>query len=451
MFGRSELGGLWWEPDRESGVLLGTLLIENGQPTLRVLESFRRDSSRIVQHGDRSIDLQKKPRIVGEGDDGSPVTLEMARETGKTDQSRVVGYHVQVALVGKRFDQDEEVAFDEISMGATDLNAWTGVSGFRSTLETERLDEDDRVGVVATEVRYEAPEDIQIPLPNGEEISISFNCLGKGLGRHSDRVELEQEASLRWRFSQPIGLYEIFERVGQIRNFLSLAVGRPVSITTVTGVQNSYTYLGTDHPRPIELHWHIPQNPEPPEDHRRPRQMLFTLAEAEPDPSAVLGRWIERQQRLEPVFNLYFGTIYHQDQYLEVRFLNFAQAIETYDIRRREHPERLTLAVRARDVLSLCERVSERIVGDDIESFIVAFRDARNYYTHYDPELEGRAPRGGRLLLLATQLQTALEMSLLRELDFPCLAIEEILDRGGRFGQIELLRAQIADGDHVGG
>lgn len=360
---------------------------------------------------------------------------------------RTVRYHAQVALVGKRFEDEGQVAFDEISIGASDLNAWTKISGFKTALETESLKNDGQVALVATEVRYEAPEDIRIPLAQGEEIFICFNCMGKGLGGQSDRVELRQEATLRWRFARPLGLYEIFERVGQIRNFLSLAVGRSVSITSVTGFLDTYTHSKTDIPRPIEIYWSIPHNPEPPEDPRHPLQMLFTLPEADPDPSVVLKRWIQRQNRLEPVFNLYFGTLYHPDLYLEVRFLAFAQALETYDFRRRRRPGRMSLAARTRDVLAQCKRVSKRIVGDDFEPFVVDFRNTRNYYTHYNPELKRKAAREAALLLLTTQVQTIIEMSLLRQLGFSCQAVERILHRSRRFAQIEFIREQIAEDD----
>jgi ApeA N-terminal domain 1 len=446
MFDRHEYAGLWWEPGRESGVLLGTLSVGQGRPALTVQEDFGQTLVPGTGRG-RNYLLEKKPRIVG-GDDASLFTLEEVQGIGRDAQGmgpRTAHYDAQVALEGKRFAKGERVVFDEISIRASDLNAWTQVSGFKTILETESVDERDRV--VATEVRYEAPEDIRIPLAQDEEIFISFVCMGKGLAGGRDRVELRQESSLRWRFARPVGVYEVFERVGQMRNFLSLAVGRPVSITSVTGFQDSYTYRGTGLPRPIELHWNIPHNPEPPEDLGHPAHMLFTLADADPDPSVLLKRWIEKQGRLEPVFNLYFGALYDPDPYLEVKFLAFAQALETYDIRRREQPKRVSLAARARDVLSQHEGVSRQIVGDDIEAFVVDFRNARNYYTHYDPSLEKRAARGGALLLLTMQLQTILEMSLLGELGFPGQAIEEILDRSLRFAQVGQLRERVAGGD----
>jgi hypothetical protein len=122
--------------------------------------------------------------------------------------------------------------------------------------------------------------------------------------------------------------------------------------------------------------------------------MLFTLKEAEPATSTVIKKWLARQDRLEPVFNLYFGTLYHPSLYLEVRFLAFAQAIETYDYRRRRKPGKKTLAKRTHDVLRQCRRVAKRIVGDDTEAFVVDFKNARNYYTHYDPKLEKKAASG---------------------------------------------------------
>jgi hypothetical protein len=99
-----------------------------------------------------------------------------------------------------------------------------------------------------------------------------------------------------------------------------------------------------------------------------------------------MRRWFAPQGRLEPVFNLFFGTLHHPDLYLEVRFLSYAQAVETYDFRRRAKPGQKTLAERMRDVLDECRTVSGRIVGaepGDQEEFITDFKNSRNYYTHY--------------------------------------------------------------------
>ena len=178
MFDRHQYAGLWWEPERESGVLLGTLTIGQGRPVLEVQEDFGQTLVPETERG-RNYLLEKKSRIVG-GDDESLITLEEVQGIGRGAQGmgpRTAYYDAQVALEGKRFAKGERVGFDEISIRASDLNAWTQVSGFKTILESESVDEKDRV--VATEIRYEAPEDIRIPLAQGEEITISFVCMGR--------------------------------------------------------------------------------------------------------------------------------------------------------------------------------------------------------------------------------------------------------------------------------
>ena len=99
-----------------------------------------------------------------------------------------------------------------------------------------------------------------------------------------------------------------------------------------------------------------------------------------------------------------------------MRFLTYAQAVETYDYRRRGASTRLNLDRRVRDVLDQCPRVSARIVGatnSERDAFVTLFKQSRNYYTHYNPNLEKKAATGAALFLLFKQLQAIIEMSLL--------------------------------------
>lgn len=448
MLGHHEYKGLWWSPHEEEKKLGGTLSVNKGKAELEVIGDFGRELlSENPKEKSYSLNLADRPRIIGVSTDGKPITLEHLSERGHTmhfpglPTSR---YGAAVSLVGKHFSPEEEVAFDEIAIGASDLNTWTQVSGFATSLRTEPLDEEGHVALVRTDVSYEAPEDIHIPLARGEEIILRFTGRSEGLGGRSERVELRQEAALHWRFSKPADLASVFNRVGQIRNFLSLAVGRPVSVLSVIGYRDDYRRNETAFPRPIEIYWEIPHNPEPPTQVRRFDEMFFTFAEAKPEMSTVMNKWLRKQSRLEPVFNLFFGTLYHPNLYLEVKFLAYAQVIETYDYRRRRKHSDKHLAERMKDVLGKCRTVSKRIVGPDTDAFVVGFRNARNYYTHYSPRLEKKAAKGTALFLLSIQLQTILEMALLHELGFPCRAIDEILERANRYNQIEHFRSMIS-------
>jgi hypothetical protein len=448
MLTNHEFRGYWWLPENEADKLTATLLIEKGKSELQTLGNFGHE---LLSESSREKSFALNPadqeQVHGISADGKSITLQGLSARDNTLSMPGIPtskYVAEVALVGKHFPADQEIAFDEISIRASDLNAWTKVNGFKSNMDFEQLDDAGSLGFSAVNIRYEGPEPISIPLSRGEEISIHFTATNKGLGHGAEHVELRQDAALHLRFAKKTSLEDIYLRVGQIRNFLSFAVGRPVSVVSVAGYEGRHTGKGSDRRRPIELLWPIPHNPEPPSQRRFAREMLFALPEARPDIPTVIKKWFQRQDRLEPVFNLFFGILYHPDLYLEVRFLTFVQAIETYDHRRRPRSGKIHLARRVRDVLGGCRTVSKRVVGPgdaSLDAFIKLLVDSRNYYTHYDPALDGKAAEGVSLYLLTLQLQAIIEMSLLRELGFPARAIDEILERTQRYAEIEHFRS----------
>lgn len=447
-----EYKGLWWLPSDDSDKLSGTLTITKGQAALELIGHFGHELlSETEREKTYSLDLTEQPRIVGLSTNGKPITLEghqAAPHTVSFPGIATATYKRDVTLVGKQFADGEDIGFDEISIRASDLNGWTRVSGFDSHIGMEKHKERDCLVFSNVGVQFDAPDDINVALARGDSAFIRFSAQSQGIGPGTDHVALHQTAALHLAFAKRVGLYQVFDRVGQIRNFLSLAVGRPVAILSVTGYQNDYVRDKTQTPLPIELLWEIPYNPEPPTRARHPRDMLFTLPEATPEISTVMKSWFAKQVRLAPVFNLFFGVRHHPVMSLEVRFLTYAQAVETYDYRRRRKPRKKTLAERMGDVLRECQTVSKRIVGSepgDQAAFIEAFKTARNYYTHYNPRLETKAARGAALFLLFIQLQAIIEMSLLRELGFGCRSIDAILERVRRYEEIEHINAIVAE------
>jgi hypothetical protein len=446
-----EFRGLWWLPTRADERLAGTLTITKGGASLELIGDFGHQLLSETEGEKRySFELAEQPRIVGISTDGKAITLEghqVASNTMNAPGIPTSTYRRDVALVGKEFGDGEDIGFDEIAIRASDLNDWTRVSGFQNRIGMEKHKEKGFLVFSNVEIRFDAPDDIDIALARGEKALVRFNAPSRGIGPGTSRVELHQEAALHLRFAKRVGLEEVFARVGQIRNFLSLAVGRPVTVLSVTGYQDE-DGEETKTPLPIELFWEIPYNPDPPDRRPDARDMLFTLPEATPDVSRVMKRWFARQSRLEPVFNLFFGVRHHSSMSLEVRFLTYAQAVETYDYRRRQKPGNKTLAERIAAVLGECRTVSKRIVGGeagDEAAFIAAFKHARNYYTHYNPKLERKAATGTALYLLFIQLQAIIEMSLLRELGFGCQSIDAVFERARRYAEIEHFRQRVAD------
>jgi ApeA N-terminal domain 1 len=446
-----EFRGFWWLPADEEKKLTGTLAINDGASALDVVGDFgHRLLSETSREKTYSLDPAEQTRIVGISTDGREITLDgFIAAPGMISMPGIptATYRHDFALIGKQFDEDEEIGFDEIAIRASDLNTWTLVSGFQNQMRLEKNEEKGFSSFTGVDIRYEAPDDIDIPLARGERAFIRFAATSKGITGRGTDISLKQEAAFHLRFRRRCDLRTVLGRVSQVRNFLSLAVGRPVTVFSVSGYRDDFVYEQLGASRPIELVWQLPRNPEPPAKRREPHEMLFTLREAAPSISSVLKHWFAKQERMSPVLDLFFGVRHHPGLTLEVTFLSYAQALETYDYRRRRKPGKLSLAERMASVLGQCRSVSKRIVGSDPDAesaLIDDFKNSRNYYTHYNPKREKKAAKGANLYLLTIQLQALLEMSLLRQLGFGCRAIEATLERSRRLTEIESVKRTLA-------
>ena len=444
-----EFEGYWWRPEDEAKKLCGRLLVTRGEAELRLLGNFGYEliSESATQKVVNPVRLDEPRRLVGESAAREKITLEGQSIGGPGDVS---AYSFPWTLVGKAFGADEVIAFDEIIVRLSDLDTWAGSSGF--TIPQFDLDASSGGFWHMYDIRFSRPESIEISLDGGERASIEFGASHSGWTKVPTSVTVTQDTAFRLRFAEPHTLHEVARRVGQLRHFLCLAVGRPVSVLSVTGYQDDHR----DHrdersgdPLPIELFWGIPHNQDPPTEKRHPPMMPFTLERAPNGIDAVMKTWFAMRDRYGPVFNLYFGVRYHPDLFLDLRFLAYAQAIETFH--RRQGSRGCTLEQRIRSILDECATISERVVkgsGQTREDFATTFRDTRDYYTHYNPRRGSKAVRGVALLVLTLQLQTLIEALFFRELGFSCEEIDAIFTvPTPRYREIENAQAQASDED----
>lgn len=137
----------------------------------------------------------------------------------------------------------------------------------------------------------------------------------------------------------------------------------------------------------------------------------------------------------------------------ELKFLAYAQALESYDRRRRR--TRSAIDQRLRATLRQCPKVRANLLaaGDvTLDEFLKAFEDSRNFYTHYTAgrKQNSQARRGVLLYVLTVQLQALIEMVLLKHLGFGDAAIDEIFTtRVPRYREIANASAQASDEDLV--
>lgn len=444
--------GWWWLPGRSAEDLPGTLVVTKGEGVLELTNHFGHEILEETATEIRASGrLTEQPRILGVGSRGELITT--VGHLGASYEAHSTGvtlskYKRGVTLVGRHYESAEAIEFDEISLRTSDLAAWTQVRAIETKAKQRRHTNGYHVWSEVS-ARFRPLEDIDIPLGRGERAFIRFGCHFDGidaLGRGSEHVEFAQDTELHLRFAKSKPLEDVFDRVGELRNFLSFAVARPVAVLSVTGYRDVLLNERTREPVPIEILWGVPHNPAPPGKPREPREMLFTLPAVEGELSKVMRSWLAKQRRLEPVFNIFFGLLYLPDIYSDVQFLLLAQAVETYGYLRRRVPIARSFREQIREVLATCPSVSRKIVGADADAFTALLKVTRDYYTHYNPAKKERAAKDVGVLLLSTQLKSLLEMAFLRELGFGHRAIDEILARARRYQEIEHLKAYASAG-----
>ncbi len=181
-----------------------------------------------------------------------------------------------------------------------------------------------------------------------------------------------------------------------------------------------------------------------------------------------LRNWFEKAEKLEPIYNLYFGTLYNSRMYLEHRFLSQIHAIESYHRRvnggkyqendeyrsglykkflqaipneldndfresliegKLKYANDYSLRKRLKEILESCSQnlpVSLR-AKDNRDLFIKLVVNTRNYLTHF--EEKSKAATGDELYKLTNNLKILLEICLLKELEFSSETINNLISK----------------------
>ena len=245
MFETREFRGWWWLPAQTENQLPGTLVVTRGEAELDLTGHF---GHAVLAETDHEMvmsgHLAEQPRILGIDRNGKEVTSDGHQSASYSEHSAGVTiskYTRRITLVGKHFQAGEEIEFDEIAIRASDLTAWTQTRVIETKAKTRKRKRGHVWGDVSA--RSKTLPDIEITLARGERAFIRFGAKFKGLdiwGRGSEHAELTQDTAFHLRFGRARDLDYIFDRVGDLRNFLSLAVGRPVAILEVTGYRDDF-------------------------------------------------------------------------------------------------------------------------------------------------------------------------------------------------------------------
>lgn len=462
MYENFKCSGEWWLPQKPDDVLSGFLIFDKQKGfLLSLIGEFKEDFS---------SDASKQPSIIlGNTQEHGEVTLfhcilNNAPSTGRKISGgmwlefTVSNFNPQYVFLGFCFQTKEEILFKKMYFTYSNFDEWVDISGF--TLPKLPTSHDEPFIV-----SYKKPDDIKIKLSDNCSLSIHFTFHYPSWNSVQKDVNCKQETSLLIEFDE-MTPFEKFREISHIfKNFLSFAIKNPVFIQEVEGLtHNKYQEQNAEEViEKITVQIMAKSyNKSKLSDEILPPLMLFSYEDIAPKFELILSNWFKKNEKFEPVFNLYFSTIHNRELSFENRFLNLMHAIEAYhrrafenfaevpDIHQKrideiisavsvENKEWLSQKLRYSNEKALVTRFNEifeknaKIINpffkDEKESkkFIRTAINTRNDFTHWDPT---RKPVGfDKLFYLVIKLKLILSICILTELGLDDDKVEQFSNK----------------------
>ncbi|MEE3935088.1 HEPN domain-containing protein [Pseudomonas viridiflava] len=436
-----ELSGFFWVPEDPEKKLAGKLVVKkDGGVSLEVVGAFNESAV------DNDMSNSK---ILGLVDGNEKVTILQCFYTVKVPFEYGLNKSSLVAnqlFLGHCFE-NQVAGFNYYSFGLDNLDEWAGYDGvdvkrFKSTWQR---------------IEFKLPKTKSFMLNNNMKLSIVFGYKLKG-GLGSATIEQSTRFQLYSKQQRPLADFQ--ECAFYIENFISLAINdmacsrrREVKSTSVyippqdRGKRRMlpvrYIFPSSNYrPTPVKVHW---------------QRMLFTLASIG-DLSKALNAWFDIYRNVEPALDLYFSVAHERKAFSHSKFLALAQALETFH--RRTNSDTLRSAsefeefsckildsssestrewleskLKHGNELPFRQRLKSLVApikkhigsAGDVKSLVNKILDSRNYYTHYDSELEGRAAKGMELYQLSVRMEALLKVLFLQKLGFEGERLENAL------------------------
>lgn len=451
MWDAFECRGKWYLPGSPERRIVGTLKFTPGDGARLSLEGYLTDA----------FDLQRDlPIVLGDTVTGDLITLRRCFETKKSllvaSDHRTSEVYAHDAFVGAQFSGEHEIRFRTLTVGYSHLDEWVNKSGFE--IDYGRTTSSDEVVV-----RYKPVPPVHLTSFDGYRISICTLYRPPTLSLVQTEATISQRSVIRLEAEEPRAFDEYWQLVHNIQNFLSLAAGGAIVPLTVEGTTDAA------HPWPVKVFRALKMD-RGVTDASYPHNVIFEFRDVSETCGSYLDRWLELTPVLEPVYELFFGTLYNTEMYLEQRFLSLAQAIECYHSRviagryqsdedylgglyksfldaipgdvESSFREHLTNALKYLNRYSLKKRLEDIVerYADVLSEFIPspqAFANdvavARNYLTHYDPLLKDKAKKGKELSEICQRLRIILEVCLLLQLGMAASQVKELVSRNPRY------------------
>ncbi|NEP77492.1 MAG: hypothetical protein F6K39_04490 [Okeania sp. SIO3B3] len=422
-----EYSGHWWLPSEPEQTIAGTLTFTNAEGIkLRLIGSF--------------LMLKKTlnvPIILG------IVNQKIITLCGCYSSISIPGfsseeYWAELALIGRHFSNPDELLFNKARVQYSYLSDWADLPAIKREPDFIDWNKDKEL-----KFTYTRPEDIEANTTYGK-FSVVYGCSEAG---KFESIDFKQFASLIIQPNEELSFKDFYSKfIHPLNNFLTFATDRKNSITELEfysrhgdiGIVDNRHILDEI---PIKA---IYKNYYPDRDksdrlllqNEMFSEMLFSLADIKSDFSSTMKRWFDSLEKLDSIFNLFFSIRYKPDMYLDNKFINLVQAVESYHRRRiQKDKKKQTLQERLEGLLELIPEVTNQLINDK-ESFSTKIVRTRNDFIHDNEIKNEKSAKPEELPWLTELLSFILQACFLTELGFTPERCHQLLNKNKRYQEV---------------
>ena len=421
--------GYFWLPSTPDNKFPGTLSISDGGIIdLEIVELFESVGSDSLDWGSFDSDaLNWEPifnnnfkRIVGHIETDE-ITLDGCRINKgfsyyKTGLSKSL-LRIDRAFTGIKYGEDEIPRFKILIFSVDGIDEWIGQANI-----------DVKKRVQRQHISFQHPEPVSFNLPNGTELSITFNQ--ERSGSMSPREErITQRTYFKLVSQDACELDDFISIVEKIINFLCFAMGDIVCLDNVSAMVDDsfqdalFQNFVRDEIRPLPIGIYYLSQFYSKDQPRVGFNRLFEFEQIQNDPEKVINNWIKSYKQYDSAFRLYFLAKMGEQTYLEERFLTLVQGLEAYH-------QRISNNMILKDRLKSIIKPFRDLFGnkEKREKLIKKIVDTRNYLTHHNPSKESKAAKGQDLWVLCEKMEALFQLHFLQLIGFSQEDINSIVD-----------------------
>lgn len=309
--------GNWWLPSNPKEQLSGSLTFsQDDGAILELVGVFRTDKSPKIE----------QPKIIlGFTQEGKIITLHDCSYTSVAFPLIGLGgarYRIKFVFENVHFNSEEDIRFNQLCGGFTDLDAWVNIHGFSIEHNITEKEYEFTIKYIKPKARFVRIED-------GNEIGIGFSSHGPVRSIVQSEVKILQKTYLVIKSNNGDLPFEyIHVLLSKFSHLFQIAIQRIAYPITIFGFTKA-NVEERDGQEPYYPEVKIYYQPVEAYSEKKaliPQDMLFTFDDLDEN---LIKNWFKYYDQYQAPIHLHRSLYYSSRLFIETRFLNIAQALES--------------------------------------------------------------------------------------------------------------------------